>query len=177
VSPAGESAIFIAMDLKRIIKHLFAPPWTVGRMFSPAALKVIETAIRESECSHDGELRFGVEGSLKLWLLMHDRTPRARANEIFSQLRVWDTERNSGVLIYVQAVDRHIEIIADRGINAKVEQAQWDEIAGRMQTEFRAQRFEAGVIEGVREITALLARHFPPTGDNPDELPNAPVVL
>jgi len=165
------------MDLKRIIKHLFTPRWAVTRKFSPAAMKAIENAIGESEHSHDGELRFAVEGGLKLWLLLHERTPRARAIEIFSQLRVWDTEHNSGVLIYVQAVDRHIEIIADRGINAKVEQAQWDAIAGRMQIQFRAQRYEAGVIEGMREITALLARHFPPTGANPDELPNAPVVL
>ena len=165
------------MDLKRIIKHLFAPWWVVTRMFPAAAMKAIENAIRESERSHDGELRFAVEGGLKLWLLLHERTPRARAIEIFSQLRVWDTENNSGVLIYVQAVDRHIEIIADRGINAKVEQRQWEAIAGRMQTEFRVQHYEAGAIEGVREITALLAQHFPPTGANPDELPDAPVVL
>ena len=165
------------MDIKRIIKHVFTPQWVVTHMFPAAAMKAIENAIRESERSHDGELRFAVEGGLKLWLVLHERTPRARAIEIFSQLRVWDTEHNSGVLIYVQAVDRHIEIIADRGINAKVEQRQWEAIAGRMQTEFRAQRYEAGVIEGMREITALLARHFPPTGANPDELPDAPVVL
>ena len=165
------------MDLKRIIKHLFAQRWAVSRMFPAAAMKAIENAIRESEHSHDGELRFAVEGGLKLWLLLHERTPRARAIEIFSQLRVWDTEHNSGVLIYVQTVDRHIEIIADRGINAKVEQRQWEAIAGRMQTEFRAQRYEAGALEGMREITALLAQHFPPTGANPDELPDAPVVL
>lgn len=165
------------MDLKRIIKHLFAPRWAVIRMFPPAAMKAIENAIRESERSHDGELRFAIEGGLRLWLLLHERTPRARAIELFAQLRVWDTERNSGVLIYVQAVDRHIEIIADRGVTAKVEQRQWEAIAGRMQTEFRAQRYEAGVIEGMREITALLAQHFPPAGANPDELPDAPVVL
>jgi hypothetical protein len=165
------------MDLKRIVKHLFAPRWAVTRMFSDAAMKAIGNAIGESERSHDGELRFAVEGGLKLWLLLHERTPRARAMELFSQLRVWDTERNSGVLIYVQAVDRHIEIIADRGISAKVEQREWEAIAGRMQTQFRAQRYEAGVIEGLREITALLAQHFPPSGANPDELPDAPVVL
>jgi len=165
------------MDIKRIIKHLVASRWSVSRMFPAAVMKAIGNAIRESERSHDGELRFAVEGGLKLWLLLHERTPRARAIEIFAQLRVWDTEHNSGVLIYVQTVDRHIEIIADRGINAKVEQRQWEAIAGRMQTEFRAQRYEAGTIEGMREITALLAQHFPPTGANPDELPNAPVVL
>ena len=165
------------MEIKRIIKHLVAPQWAVTRMFPTVTMKAIENAIRESERSHDGELRFAVEGGLKLWLLLHERTPRARATELFARLRVWDTEHNSGVLIYVQTVDRHIEIIADRGINAKVEQRQWEAIADRMQTEFRAQRYEAGVIEGMREITALLARHFPPAGANPDELPDSPVVL
>src|ERR1700752_615673 len=100
------------MDIKRIIHHLFAPQWSVTRMFPAAVMKAIENAIRESERSHDGALRFAVEGGLKLWLLLHEPTPRARAIEVFAQLRVWDTEHNSGVLIYVQAVDRHIEIIA-----------------------------------------------------------------
>jgi hypothetical protein len=165
------------MDLKRIFRHLVAPQWVVDRMFSAATMRAIEAAIRDSERSHDGELRFTVEGGLNLWLLLHGRTPRARALEIFSRLRIWDTGNNSGVLIYVQVVDRRIEIVADRGINAKVEQARWDAIARGMEIEFRGQRYEDGVIEGLREITALLAQHFPPTGANPDELPNAPVVL
>ena len=106
------------MDIKLIIKHLITPQWVVTRMFPAAAMKAIDNAIRESERSHDGELRFAVEGGLKLWLLLHERTPRARAIEMFARLGMWDTDHNSGVLIYVQAVDRHIEIIADRGINA-----------------------------------------------------------
>jgi uncharacterized membrane protein len=146
-------------------------------MFPAATMRVIENAVRDSERMHDGELRFAVEGGLNLWLLLNGRTPHARAIEMFSQLRVWDTEHNSGVLIYVQVVDRRIEIVADRGINAKVEQRQWDAIARRMEAGFRAQRYEASVIEGLREITALLAQHFPPAGANPDELPNVPVVL
>jgi hypothetical protein len=165
------------MDIKRVIKHLLAPRWAVDRKFPPLTMQAIGNAIGESEQSHDGELRFAVEGGLKLWLLLHGRTPRARAVEIFSQLRVWDTEHNSGVLIYVQVADRRIEIVADRGINAKVEQHQWDAISGAMKAAFQAQRYEAGAIEGIREITALLAQHFPPTGANPDELPNAPVML
>ena len=165
------------MDITRIAKHLLAPPWFIARAFPRRTLTAIEDAIRASEKTHHGELRFAVEAGLDPLPLARGQTPRQRASEVFSALRVWDTEHNSGVLIYVQAVDRHIEIIADRGINAKVERRQWEAIAGRMQTEFRAQRYEAGVIEGMREITALLARHFPPTGTNPDELPDAPVVL
>ena len=165
------------MDLQRILKHLIAPQWIVDRKFPAATMQAIEAAIRESERLHDGELRFAVEGGLNLWLLLHGRTPRARAIEIFSRLRVWDTENNSGVLIYVQVVDRRIEIVADRGINARVEQREWDAIAHRTETAFRSGRYEAGATECLREITALLARHFPPSGVNPDELPNAPVVL
>src|SRR5688572_26179408 len=158
------------MNLKRIMRHLIAPQWVVDRMFTAETMRAIESAIRDSERTHDGELRFAVEGGLNLWLLLHGRTARARAIEIFSQLRVWDTEHNSGVLIYVQVVDRRIEIVADRGINAKVEQREWDAIARAMEGAFRAQRYQMGAVEGLREITALLARHFPPSGVNPDEL-------
>ena len=165
------------MELKRIMRHLIAPQWLVDRKFPAVTMRAIEGAIRDSERAHDGELRFAVEGGLNLWLLLHGRTPRARAIEIFSQLRVWDTANNSGVLIYVQVVDRRIEIVADRGINARVEQQEWEAIARRMETAFREQRYEAGALEGIREITLLLARHFPPGAANPDELPNVPVVL
>lgn len=165
------------MDAKRILQHLFAPHWIVSRAFPRAALKRIEAAIRESETTHDGELRFAVEAGLDLPPLLKGVTPRQRAHDVFSRLRVWDTEHNSGVLIYVQIVDRRIEIVADRGISAKVEQGQWEAICRRMEGAFRAQRFDEGALEGIREITALLARHFPAQAVNPDELPDKPVVL
>ena len=165
------------MNAKRILKHLFAPHWIVYRAFPRAALKRIETAIRESETSHAGELRFAVETGLHLVPLLRGVTPRQRARQVFAELNVWDTEHNSGVLIYVQLVDRTIEIIADRGIGAKVGQHEWDAICRRMEDAFRERRFEQGAREGIREITALLARHFPARGRNPDELPDRPVVL
>ena len=161
----------------RILSHLFAPQWIVYRAFPRGALERIEAAIRDSEKLHDGELRFAVEAGLDLLPLLRGLSPRQRAIEVFSQLRVWDTEHNSGVLIYLQLVDRDIEIVADRGISARVEQHEWEAICRRMESAFRARRFEAGVLEGVAEITALLARHFPPRGANPDELPDRPVVL
>jgi uncharacterized membrane protein len=140
-------------------------------------LSAIGAAVGESEKSHDGELRFAVEAGLHPRPLWRGQSARGRAEELFSSLRVWDTRHNSGVLIYVQLVDRRIEIVADRGINAKVPQHQWDAICLRMEAAFRERHFEAGVLEAIREITALLARHFPPRGDNPNELPDRPVVL
>lgn len=165
------------MDLKRFFRHLFAPDWMVYRTLPRAALRRIQTAIRESEASHRGELRFAVEAGLDFLPLLRGVAPRSRAREAFSMLRVWDTEENSGVLIYLQLVDRRIEIVADRGISAKVEQAQWDAICRRMEEAFRGGHFEQGVLDGVREITALLVRYFPARRANPDELPDKPVVL
>lgn len=165
------------MSLKRITKHLLAPQWIVRRAFSKAVLKRIEAAVKASETLHEGELRFAVEAGLDLLPLLRGVTPRQRALELFSQLRVWDTERNCGVLIYLQLVDRRIEIVADRGINRKVTQQEWDIICRGMEAAFRDGRYEEGVLAGIREITALLARHFPPGEANPDELPDRPVVL
>jgi uncharacterized membrane protein len=165
------------MDATRILKHLFTPHWVVHRAFPRATLARIERAIRESEKTHDGELRFAVEAGLHLLPLAKSLGPRQRARQVFAQLGVWDTEHNSGVLIYVQLVDRRIEIIADRGINSKVDQAAWDAICRRMEQSFRGGQFEAGTLHGIEAITALLARHFPPSGSNPDELPDRPVVL
>ena len=165
------------MDLKRIFRHLFTPDWVVHRSFPRPVMLRIEQAISESERTHNGELRFAVEASLPLAPLLEGITPRQRAREVFGQLGVWDTASNSGVLIYLQLVDRDIEILADRGISAKVDQATWDGICHRMETAFREGRFESGTVEGIREITALLARHFPPGAANANELPDRPVVL
>ena len=165
------------MDLKRVFRHLFAPDWLAVRVFPRAVLKRIEDAVRQSETSHRGELRVAIEAGVGLLPLLRGATPRRRALEAFARLRVWDTEENSGVLIYLQLVDRDIEIVADRGISAKVGQAQWDAICHRMEEAFRARRFEAGVLEGIVEITALLTTHFPAHGNSPNELPDRPAML
>jgi uncharacterized membrane protein len=165
------------MSIKRVVKHLFLPHWVINRAFPRRTLVAIENAIRASEKLHEGELRFAVEAGLHPLPVLRGQTARHRAHEVFSQLRVWDTEHNSGVLIYVQLVERRIEIVADRGINAVVPQHDWDAICRRMEDAFRGRRFEQGVLDGIREITALLGRHFPKRGVNPNELPDTPVVL
>lgn len=165
------------MNAGRILKHLFTPDWAAFRVFPGTTLKRIERAIGESEKSHRAELRFAVEAGLALTPLLKGVTPRARAHEVFANLRVWDTEHNSGVLIYLQLVDRDIEIVADRGISAKVGQGAWDAICRRMEEAFRAGRFEQGALDGIREISELLKLYFPPRGANPDELPDRPVIL
>ena len=161
----------------RLLKHLLIPGWLARRPFTPTVLDRIETAIRASERTHHAELRFVVEGDLDIRHVLRGVTARERAVELFSRLRIWDTAHNSGVLIYVQCVDRRIEIVADRGVAARVAQQEWDAICRRIEDAFRAGRHEEGALQGIREITALLATHFPASGLNTDELPDRPVVL
>jgi uncharacterized membrane protein YgcG len=161
----------------RTLRHLFAAPWTVRRAFAPHAIQRVEAAIGASEQKHRGEIRFAVEGALEFLPTLRGLTPRQRALEVFALLKVWDTEENTGVLVYVQLVDRCIEIVADRGIARAIPQATWDAICGRMQAAFREGRFEDGAAAGVAEIGDLLAAHFPAGAANPDELPNTPTLL
>jgi uncharacterized membrane protein len=161
----------------RIIKHLLIPDWWAQCGFDRRALGRIEAAVTQSERLHRGELRFAIEAGLDPRTLLRGVTPRQRAIDVFSQLRVWDTAENSGVLLYVQLIDRDIEIVADRGINACVAQAEWDAICTRMEAAFRERRFEAGVLAGISEVTSLLAHHFPAREANPNELSDQPAVL
>jgi len=109
--------------------------------------------------------------------LVRGETPRERAIEIFSRLRIWDTEANCGVLIYVLLADRDVEIVADRGIHRRVGDEAWEAICRAMEAQFRERRFVDGAIGGVEAINQLLAQHFPSTGSGPNELPDQPVVL
>lgn len=165
------------MRWRRVLRHLITDQWSVRRAFPPAAMRAIRDRIGEQERRHGGELRFAVEASLPLLHLLRMQDARSRAVELFGQLRVWDTEHNSGVLIYLLLADKRVEIVADRGIHNKVGDTAWEVICGEMQRSFAAGRFEQGVSFGVAAISDLLATHYPPADDDTNELPNEPVVL
>ena len=161
----------------RLLRHLFTDHMAARRAFPAQTLGAIGAAIARDELRHDGELRFVIEASLPLTRILRKQSARARALELFSQLRVWDTEHNSGVLIYVLLADRHVEIVADRGIHARVGDGTWEGICAAMQQAFAAERFEAGAIAGIDAISDLLASHFPRAAGKANELPDEPVVL
>lgn len=165
------------MDFKRLLRHLFADERSVKRVFPEAVMQNIEASIAAHERRHEGELLFVVEDSLPLRELLGGLTARERALELFSELCVWDTEHNAGVLIYLLLADHRVEIVADRGIHRKVGTAAWEAICGAMQRDFAAGRFEQGVLTGIQAVSDLLATHFPPQGYNVDELSNRPIVL
>lgn len=166
------------MNFARWIRHLCSGQWQVRRVFPARALRAIEDAIRQSERTHGGEIRFAVEAGLDIGALLKNQSARERALEVFSQLRVWDTQHNNGVLIYLLLADHDVEIVADRGIHAHVGVQGWEAICRIMETEFRAGRFESGVIAGIQAVGRHLAAHYPKRGGTgEDELPDQPVVL
>lgn len=165
------------MDLGRMFRHLWADNWALRRAFPKRSLGNIERAIEEEELRHGGELRFAVEGGMPIANLVRGQTPGERAIELFSMLRLWDTEQNCGVLIYVSLGDRDVEIVADRGIHGRVGNAGWQGICDQIRSELKSGQFEYGVIGGVRAISRLLVEHFPRDADDIDELPNKPVVI
>ncbi|HEX9179461.1 MAG TPA: TPM domain-containing protein [Burkholderiales bacterium] len=149
----------------------------VKRAFPDTVLGAIERAIGEAERSHAGEIRFALEGALDLGALLRDQSPRARAVAAFSNLGVWDTEHNNGVLIYVLLADRDVEIIADRGVMARVGAGELEALCRVMESAFREGRFEGGTVQGIRALGEVLARHFPRQAGERDELSDRPVIL
>jgi uncharacterized membrane protein len=165
------------MGIKRIGRHLLQRRWRLRRIFPRKVLVNIEQAIKASEATHSGQIRFVVEGALDGTPLFRNQTARARALDVFSRLRIWDTAHNNGVLIYLLLADRDFEIVADRGIDSKVGAAGWEEICAEMEAEFRAGNFERGVLKGIEAVSRELAMHFPAQGAGRNELPDAPVVM
>src|SRR3984957_6786911 len=165
------------MGIKRIGKHLIEHHWRVRRVFPQQALDLIEQAIKAGEATHSGQVRFVVEGALDGKPLFSGQSARERALDIFSHLRIWDTVHNNGVLIYLLLADRDVEIVADRGIDAKVGTQGWQKICAGMEIDFKAGNFAGGVIKGINEVSRQLAKYFPKSGAGPNELPDAPVVM
>ena len=164
------------MKILRILKHLLTTNRQVKRAFPHSALDAIEAAIKASETAHAGEIRFVVEGALDGMPLFKGQSPRNRAIELFAQLRVWDTEHNNGLLIYLLLADRAVEIVADRGVHAKVGTEEWGKVCRQMELAFKQSNYRDGVIKGVQAVARHLVQHFP-ADDDPDELPNRPIVL
>jgi uncharacterized membrane protein len=162
---------------RRLLAHIATDHLSVRRAFPRAALGRIEEAIAAGERLHRAQICFAVEAALHPAHVLRRLTPRERALEAFGLLRVWDTEENAGVLIYLLLADRDIEIVADRGAARAAGPHAFEPIAAHMEEAFAGAHFADGVVAGIGELSALLARHFPRLADGPNELPDRAVVL
>lgn len=165
--------------LARIWRHRWIDRAEMARALPPDLLERITSRVAASERRHSGEVRVCVEAGLPNSYIWRDASARERAVAMFGKLRVWDTENNNGVLIYLLLVEHAIEIVADRGIARKVSEQEWAAMTRHMSEAFREGRFEDGLTQALAEVSALLVEHFPlaPGEADSNELPNAPVVI
>jgi uncharacterized membrane protein len=165
------------MKLSRYWRHVLMSPLKVRRCFPPATLDAIQAGIAAAEAGHRGEIRLVVEGELTTGQLWRDLPSRDRAREVFACEGVWNTAENNGVLIYLLLADRRVEIVADRGIDARVAANEWEGVCRMMEGHFGDGRYEAGALAGVAAVSDLLSRHFPASGPRPNELEDRPRLI
>jgi uncharacterized membrane protein len=174
---ASDATLF--SRLGRIWRHRWIDESEVRRALPEAVMQRLTSRVAASERRHSGEVRICVEAGLPMSYLWRHASARERAVMLFGKLRVWDTANNNGVLVYLLLAEHAIEIVADRGIDSQVGDAEWAAMAQRMSAAFREGRFEDGLTQALEEISALLVEHFPLGEGEVDvnELPDEPVVL
>ena len=165
------------MDLRRFWHHVAMTPAKARRAFPAATLDTVQREIAAQEKRHGGQVCFVVEAELHAAALWRDVSARDRAREVFALQGVWNTEDNNGVLLYVLLAERRVEIVADRGIDRRVEGRDWQRVIATMDPLLRAGRFEDAALAGVRGVSDLLAGHFPPRVNGTNELSDRPRVM
>ncbi len=164
--------------LWRVLRHLSAGVFGLRRRFNAEVMDRISTAVGQAEAGHAGEIRFAVEAGLPLHVLLARSDPRTRAVAWFSQLRLWDTQDNTGVLLYLQWPDQAIEIVVDRGICELVPQSAWQSVCDQLRARLaQGDAVDDAVCACILAIGELLRIALPPAVATPDELPNAPILL
>lgn len=175
--------------LELLLRHLWLDASDTRRIIAPDMLERLSARVGSSERHHSGQIRICIEAALPisyLWRL-DSQTPlnsltRQRAIALFSKLRVWDTEHNNGVLIYLLLAEQAIEIVADRGLTDHVNAQQWQAMIARMGHAFHENRYEDGLAQALEETSAVLMTHFArphelESGQSPpNELPDLPML-
>lgn len=164
--------------LSRLAQNLFCGWAQLPRHFPPAQLDAIAKAVADGERRHCGQVCVAVESRLNPWRVLTGFGARQRAAEAFAHLRVWDTEGNAGVLVYVLLAERRIEILPDRGIRERIAESEWRSVCDTLSAALRAGDWQTGFLAGIEQVNVLLCAHFPAgSGGHDNELPDRPTVL
>ena len=165
---------------RRLLRHLWLDTHSVRRLLPKHSLDRLADQVWQSEARHRGELRICVEASLPPLAVWRGLSAHQRAIDLFGQLRVWDTEHNNGVLIYLLVADRRIEILTDRGLTQLIPEATWQATVAHLGTLLQQGQFEPGLTDAIAQVGQVLAAHYPmPPGQGrkANELPDAVVVI
>ena len=172
-----ETASSFGQRLGRVLRHWRSTKADARRAFPDATLEAVAQAITAGERTHRGEVRFIVEKALPADEIWDGVTNRQRALALFADYGVWDTEDNCGVLIYVNLADHKVDIVADRGIDRKIDSSTWQAVCRTMTDGFRRGDFHQAALAAVEQVNSLLREHFPADGARPNELPDNPIMI
>lgn len=161
----------------RILRHLRHTRATAKALVPPSTLQAIQACIGAGEAEHRAEVRLVVEAALPLAALLRNESSRARAHELFSHYRIWDTEENSGVLVYINLADHRVEIITDRAVGRVLKHAEWEAVCSTMTRGFAAGIYHDSTLEALVQMNRMLALHFPQTSHHKNEISNRPLML
>ena len=163
--------------LKRAFRHLFTTSRAGKKAFPETTLQAIQEVITAGEKLHRAEVQLIVEPSLPLSEIWEGTSSRERAIELFSTHRIWDTEENSGILIYIDLADHQVEIVADRGIDHITTSDEWRSICQTMTSGFAQGNYHDSAIAALKLLNDILHDHLPDLEGQPDQLPNRPIIL
>jgi uncharacterized membrane protein len=163
--------------IHRAWRHLRSSDGDAKRAFPETTLEAITEAITAGEQTHRGEVRLIVEKGLPFDDAWDGVSNRQRALALFADYGVWDTEDNCGVLIYINLAEHKVDIVADRGIDRRIDSATWQAVCRTMTEGFRDGRFHDATLAAVKQVNELLHQHFPANGSRANELPDKPLML
>lgn len=99
------------------------------------------------------------------------------ARRQFLEQGLHHTKGETGVLIFVSEAERYVEILADRGVSAHVDDSRWQAIVDRFIASVHRKRVASGFVEAIGECGDILSEAVPKTSDNPNELPNRLIMI
>ena len=132
---------------------------------SKAEEQEIVHAIVEAEKNTSGEIRLHIEEHT-------EKSPLERAQEVFFELKMDETQDRNGVLFYVCVSDKKFAILGDKGINEAVESDFWDCTKDTVIANFKEGNFKKGLVEGILRAGERLKKYFPYQSDDTNELSN-----
>lgn len=164
-------------SIKRCLKHTFYFK-SSKKLFTTEQKQKIADAVTEAEHGHRGEIKIIIEASMPSHIAFELDT-RQRAEQLFAEYRVWDTEYNSGILLYLNLCEHRLEIVADRGINNAVAKDDWSSICDTILLFFKQGQFLDGLCDGIRIIGSLIDQFYKTDNFDPigNELPNEPKLI
>lgn len=163
--------------LTRLVRHLTTTRMAARRIFPAHTLKAIQTAIAHGESLHRAEILLIVEPALTVSEVLSSESARQRAHELFAFHRIWDTEENCGILIYINLADHKVEIIADRTVGRLLPPSDWQAVCHTMTQGFARGDFHDSAVAALSQLNTLLQTHFPANGSTLNELPNQPLMI